>query len=194
MKKSQLRNIIRESIKELMNEQERGNFSSSPFLPSKSDLKRAVGTINKQDTLIEPNDISNPLKEQSACDNTPQGTCAQQWMSSNLANAFLPTNHICTGPNSFEGLHNWNNNWATSNLNYNVWISVWMQLYTFTTGPMSYGEISSFVNTYAIQAGISNSLRAKIKRKWAKSAWGRCMGATWAYGGSVNWSGGNCNC
>ena len=61
MKKSQLKKLIRESIKEL-------------------------------------------ITEQSNCDNTPQGACAQQWLKPNLANNFLPSSHACTGGNTYYGL------------------------------------------------------------------------------------------
>ena len=94
MKKSELRQIIRESIKELMTE-------SSFMLPSKSDLEKAARIINKQKTQVNPEpdetNVSEPIKEQAVCDNTPQGACAQQWLSPTLANNFLPSNHACSG-------------------------------------------------------------------------------------------------
>ena len=191
MKKSQLRQIIRESIKELMTE-------SSFMLPSKSDLEKAARIINKQKTQVNPEpdetNVSEPIKEQAVCDNTPQGACAQQWMPPNLANNFLPSNHACVGSNTFKGLHDNNSAWGNGNINMTLWYQTWMQLHSFTTGPMSYGEISTFVNTYAASAGISTSLRGQIKRKWAKGGWARCMGATWSYSSGISWSGGNCNC
>ena len=204
MKKSELRNIIRESINELMNEQ----MGRNPFSPSKSDLEKAARIINKQKTQVnpdkqktqvdpEPTNVSEPIKEQAACDNTPQGTCAQQWMPSALANNFLPSNHACVGSNTFKGLHDNGSDSLLPVLDWQLWTQTWIQLYgsSFTTGPMSYGEISTFVNAYAVSAGISTSLRGQIKRKWAKAGWARCMGSTFvAYGQPVNWSGGNCNC
>jgi hypothetical protein len=205
MKKSNLRKIIRESIKQLMTEQGNLRFTSSPFNPSKEDLERARKFATKQDkpqqdTPTEPTPISKPLEEElmGVCNNTPQGNCAEQWMSPTLANAFLPTLHACTGSHTFEGLYTRQNNWVLINIDFVVWGNLWSNTWGPGAGPMSWGGINAFVNTYAIQAGMSGGDRGRLKRKWWKAGWSRCMGATWAYGQSTNadgmWVGGSCDC
>ena len=120
MKKSQLKNIIRESIKELIN-------------------------------------------EQSPCDNTMNGSCAQQWLPSNM-NWPNMVNFACTGNQTYSGVQSNQYNGAMNLLTNNGFTGTIPNI-------NNYQDISNFVNG----TGITGPVRAQIKRKLAKSYWGDCM-------------------
>ena len=131
MKKSQLRKIIRESIKELIN-------------------------------------------EQSPCDNTMNGSCAQQWLPPTL-NWPNMTNFACTGNPHYNGAMN--NHWTGAT-------SIMTQTITSTVGPSytinpngNYSDINNFVNSINQFSGnnIQQPQKGQLKRKLAKGYWAYCM-------------------
>ena len=123
MKKSQLRNIIRESIKELMN-------------------------------------------EQTSCDNTMNGSCAQTHLPPNM-NWPNMTNFACTGGNTFMGLQQRMYQQLSSDIN------LYMRLVHLDSNNQinNYSDISNWVNS----TGIPQPQKGQVKRKTAKGYWGACM-------------------
>ena len=132
MKKSQLKNIIRESIKKLMN-------------------------------------------EQTSCDNSMAGTCAQTHLKPNY-NWHNMTNFACTGMHTFQSLMN---NMSLSltplftpcmltavNNDINI-----IQAYQDHT----WSGTSNWVNLVQQICPMSNQVRGQIKRKASKYRWAECM-------------------
>jgi len=142
MKKSQLRKLIRESIKGLVN-------------------------------------------EQSNCDNTPQGACAQQWLKPNLANDFLPSSHACTGGNTYYNMGTSQIYQAIVNVaGYNgstaspAEIAAAANCFSgnsFQGAPQNWQDIETKCKNYSNVAGLTVQQRGKIKRKMMKARWGECM-------------------
>ena len=136
MKKSQLRNIIKESIKKLMN-------------------------------------------EQTSCDNSMAGTCAQTHLKPNY-NWPNMTNFACTAPHRFQSLMNNQSAQITAlftpcmfnqvNTNYQVIIAYQDHTWSGT---------SNWVNMVqqACPNDVSNQVRGQIKRKVSKYRWAECMKA-----------------
>jgi hypothetical protein len=108
MKKSRLRNIIRNVIKEQM---------------AKSDDDLVVVRPSKTDTnplLQKDAPESQPPSSPPPCDDTPQGPCAQKWFNSTLANNFLSTNNPNWPYTDYQALNNWQ---------FNGWHALYIQHY-----------------------------------------------------------------
>ena len=97
-----------------------------------------------------------------SCDNTMNGSCAQQWLPPNL-NWPNMANFACTGNQTYSGVEQNQLNQATNLLNQNGVTNI--------PSFNNYQDISSFVNG----TGIGQPQKGQIKRKLAKSYWGGCM-------------------
>ena len=97
-----------------------------------------------------------------SCDNTMNGSCAQQWLPPNL-NWPKMANFACTGNQTYSGVEQNQLNPATNLLNQNGVTNI--------PSFNNYQDISSFVNG----TGIGQPQKGQIKRKLAKSYWGGCM-------------------
>ena len=93
----------------------------------------------------------------SGCDNTMNGSCAQQWLPPNM-NWPNMTSFACTGTNTFLGLAN--------NMS-----SQFSQYPTVTGNPQNWNQISQMVNA----AGLQQPQKGQVKRKLAKAFWANCM-------------------
>jgi hypothetical protein len=144
MKKSQLRNIIRESIKELMN-------------------------------------------EQTSCDNSMAGSCAQTHLPPNM-NWPNMTNFACTGTHTFSGLFTnnmtqvqnliniYSPNASTGGSNNPVDLAAGVLFQFLFAGYLhSWSSLQSGINTYASTVGMTREHRGQMKRKIAKAIWAQCM-------------------
>ena len=99
----------------------------------------------------------------SGCDNTMAGSCAQNWLPSNM-NWPNMANFACTGSQTYSAVEQSQLMGATNLLNSNG--------FTGTIPSFSnYQDISNFVNS----TGIGQPQKGQIKRKLAKSHWGGCM-------------------
>ena len=98
-----------------------------------------------------------------SCDNTMNGSCAQQWLPSNM-NWPNMVNFACTGNQTYSGVQSNQYNGAMNLLTNNGFTGTIPNI-------NNYQDISNFVNG----TGITGPVRAQIKRKLAKSYWGDCM-------------------
>ena len=104
-----------------------------------------------------------PTPPTSGCDNTMAGSCAQNWLPSNM-NWPNMVNFACTGSQTYSAVEQSQLMGATNLLNSNG--------FTGTIPSFSnYQDISNFVNS----TGIGQPQKGQIKRKLAKSHWGGCM-------------------
>jgi|9_EtaG_2_1085328.scaffolds.fasta_scaffold04091_6 hypothetical protein len=103
-----------------------------------------------------------------SCDNTMNGSCAQQWLPSNLAASWQNmTNFACTGGNTYDAL-------ISNNMNQVVQVFVQQNLTNFISQFSSvnnYSDISNLVNS----TGLQQPQKGQIKRKLAKAFWANCM-------------------
>ena len=137
MKKSQLRKLVRESIKELIN-------------------------------------------EQTSCDNSMAGTCAQTHLKPNY-NWPNMTNFACTGTHTFQGLMN-NMSTQITTLFTPCMLNA-VSNYNSTTGnniiqayqDPTWSGTSNWVNLVQQICPMSNQVRGQIKRKVSKYRWAECM-------------------
>ena len=247
MKKTELKNIIRESIKELMNEQgstpagrnvtcricnpQTGEYTATQPLngltingnpPQVGDLFRSMvrGTNGRPGNLTTPNQYYNtdwivvtvnqpttPIYAKntpgqgnqccqtyyqgvcnatptgtSGCDNTMNGSCAQQWLPPSM-NWNNMTNFACTGNNTYSGL--------ISNRTAQVTNALQAQpiglpsggvntLLTGANSPFtSWSAISGWVNqtNQSAQSGGAGSISnpGQLKRRIAQLKWAECM-------------------
>ena len=145
MKKSELRKLIRESIKELMT-------------------------------------------EQTSCDNTPQGACAQQWFGERankmaiFMNAYY-NGRNCTGfytyegsSSRFENKYNNRKNWFTNKiLNNGGDNNTVASLFSTLEGANNYGSVKIAVENIRAAAGVNKRKADKLIRVTVKHNWAKCM-------------------
>ena len=145
MKKSELRKLIRESIKELMT-------------------------------------------EQTSCDNTPQGACAQQWFGERankmaiFMNAYY-NGRNCTGfytyegsSSRFENKYNNRKNWFTNKiLNNGGDNNTVASLFSTLEGANNYGSVKIAVENIRAAAGVNKRKADKLVRVTVKHNWAKCM-------------------
>ena len=159
MKKSELRNIIRESSKELISEQH-----SNTVGPTGAQIQQGY----------TPPGAPNP--QLLSCDNSMNGSCAQTHLPPNI-NWPNMVNFGCTGNKTFMALYQ--RMMATLPVDTTspegIVLKQTLQLGEVVTVLPDYSTVSSAVDTYATSTGISNQQKNKIKRKLSKIFWLACM-------------------
>ena len=235
MKKSELKNIIRESIKELINEQGANppgkkiyvydSPSCDTSTPPAPIIVSRCGRVNGQtpqvgDEIQIPASYSshytgmygniagrvakihsvvgclaqhnvNPTEFQSgtcsstptsSCDNTMNGSCAQQWLPPSM-NWNNMTNFACTGNNTYSGLISNRTAQVTSALQAQPIGLPSGGVNTLLTGAnspfTSWSAISGWVNqtNQSAQSGGAGSISnpGQLKRRIAQLKWAECM-------------------
>ena len=200
MKKSQLRNIIRE----LINEQQficdpppggcppGESWNGAPICLC-AKIGSVYGCMDATATNYDPlaNVDDGSCTYTSACPPSVMNSCTQQWLPPNM-NWPNMTNFGCTGGNTFSSLMN---NMGTQVANILTGLTSWTaqmpplmlclsgapcwNTWGFINQPLtgSWSNITSWVNTNspstANPPGISNP--GQLKRKIAKAKWAQCM-------------------
>ena len=235
MKKSELKNIIRESIKELMNEQATSNARShiiqtcaggagstglirnltvdgqvpvtgqyfncadlgpagSPLLINNSTniaagnfclvgIERPEYLVGGQTDVTSLGSNGCPTNTgTSSCDNTMNGSCAQQWLPPSM-NWNNMTNFACTGNNTYSGLISNRTAQVTKTLQAQPIGLPSGGVNTLLTGAnspfTSWSAISGWVNqtNQSAQSGGAGSISnpGQLKRRIAQLKWAECM-------------------
>ena len=132
--------------------------------------------------------IQQLMTEQTSCDNSMAGSCAQTHLPPNM-NWPNMTNFACTGTNTYDGLisnmQNQMNNifqangasFSGGNTPGDLAAGELINFFGATGGGLNvtYSVISQGVNTYASTVGMSNQQRGQLKRTIAKLLWSSCM-------------------
>ena len=113
-------------------------------------------------SMMRKHNVDSPMCSTSGCDNSMAGSCAQQWLPSNM-NWPNMTNFACTGNQTYSSVEQNQLNQETNLLNQNGVTNI--------PSFNNYQDISNFVNG----TGIGQPQKGQIKRKLAKSYWGGCM-------------------
>ena len=103
------------------------------------------------------------INEQTSCDNSMAGSCAQNWLPSNYSWS-NQTNFGCSGFNTFDALKS----------SMKTQVAQIAGTYDLSIGYMgfsNYSDISNWVNS----TGVGQPLKGQLKRKIAKFEWASCM-------------------
>tara|TARA_R110000744_G_scaffold244246_1_gene361127 strand:- start:81 stop:686 length:606 start_codon:yes stop_codon:yes gene_type:complete len=179
MKKSQLRKIIRESIREQLGRENRPNFPPERISPER--ISPTIPTIN-QPGIRGKNQTGDVVTTNMGlqCNVTPAGQCAQTWfgpIATNMTN--FMANKACTGQYTFQGAYNSAYNQFTDFTNtYPANSQLYFQNIENST---NWYDINSSVNSYALAVNQTSGIampgmeKGQMKRAYAKTQWAECI-------------------